>query len=227
VWSARFHVEARLQAMIGGYKREFIAYSGAGVSILKPGVYYSKIRPTEHSTMAATGNVLDFIGEQDVPLALNGRTYGHTFCVNYFLVQTDEILGMNFLTATGAILDLGRRRLRLWKCPSLSSVNIKRSGASTEVNHTILLRTPLKSTSRVIREPRITKTGGGNIKRREKKHPRILKREGREKEDSKSYRPEPPRETAKTATGDGKNQRIVLPNWKRDIKVRGLHQRAQ
>jgi hypothetical protein len=57
----------RIQAKVNGFKREFIVDSGAGVSITKPGVYCSKIRPAT-STMAATGHILDFIGEQDVPL---------------------------------------------------------------------------------------------------------------------------------------------------------------
>jgi len=137
----------RIQAKVNGLKREFIVDSGAGVSIIKPGVYRSKIRPTATSTMAATGHILDFIGEQDVPLPLNGRNYGHTICVNFFPIKTEGILGMDFLTATGATLDLGKRQLKMWKCPALRSSNMDRRVREprTEVNQITRLRTPSNS----------------------------------------------------------------------------------
>jgi hypothetical protein len=52
--------------------------------------------------MAATGDVLDIVGEQDVPLSLRGRNNEHTFYVSALPIKTDRILGMDFLSTTGA-----------------------------------------------------------------------------------------------------------------------------
>ena len=66
------------------------------------------------------GDKLDIAGEQDVQFSLNNWKYRHRFRVCSLPTETDGILGMGFLSEMNALLDIGRRELRLRKRPMTS-----------------------------------------------------------------------------------------------------------
>jgi hypothetical protein len=103
---------------------------------------------------------MDFIGEQDVTFPVNGRNYRYKFRIRYLSIKADGNLGLDFFVATGAIVDFGRREMKLYKCPALGSDNMDRRGwvFKPEVNHITRQRTPLKCTC-TTRDPRRVRIG--------------------------------------------------------------------
>lgn len=96
------------------------------------------------ATVSVSGHTLRYKGEQDVTFSVNGRSYRNRFCVTNLPIKDDGILGMDFLAATGTIIDFGRREMRLYKCPALGSDNMDRRGRvpKPEVNHVTRQRAP-------------------------------------------------------------------------------------
>jgi hypothetical protein len=53
-----------------------------------------------------TGDKLDIIGQQELKLLIGDRQYYHQFCVCNLATEADAILGLDFLEAKGAKIDL-------------------------------------------------------------------------------------------------------------------------
>jgi len=91
--------------------------TGSSVSLIKPGICRSQVRPSRTTTFGASGRAIHITGNQDVQFRLNDWSYRHTFCVCSLAVEADGILGTDFLRKAKASLDFGRRVLRLQKLP--------------------------------------------------------------------------------------------------------------
>jgi hypothetical protein len=63
-----------------------------------------------------TGNELEIVGVQGIEFWCNNKKYCNPFCVCSLPTDADGIIGMDFLAAVNAKLDLERQQLRMLKC---------------------------------------------------------------------------------------------------------------
>jgi hypothetical protein len=76
---------------------------------------------TNLAPLRVTGNELEIVGVQDIELWCNNRKYCHPFCACSLPTDADGIIGMDFLAALNAKLDLERQQLRMLKCKNFLS----------------------------------------------------------------------------------------------------------
>jgi hypothetical protein len=130
----KFAFTARQTHCSGGASKEFIVDSGSAVSLIKPGIYRSKVRSYSTTSFGVTGDTLDITGEQDVQFCLENWNYWHTFCVCSLPTEADGILGMDFLSDTSASLDIGRQMLKLQKRRGKRTPKPRRGNGEMEKN---------------------------------------------------------------------------------------------
>ena len=108
-----------IYATILGDRKAFILDTGSNVSLIKPGVSHNKIRTTSLAPFGVTGDELEIKGEQEVEFCCNNQNYKHQFYVCSLPTDADGIIGMDFLLAVSAKLDLEKQELRMLKYKSL------------------------------------------------------------------------------------------------------------
>jgi hypothetical protein len=121
-----------VRVKIRGAGKEFIADNGSAVSLIKPGMYRSKVRSSSTTSFGVTGDTLDIMGEQDVQFCHENWNYRHTFCVCALPTDADGILGIDFLSEMGASLDIGRKMLKLRKNRNKRTPKLRRGNGETE-----------------------------------------------------------------------------------------------
>jgi hypothetical protein len=102
-----------IQVEVSGIQRVFVLDTGSGISLIQPGVYPSEIKPTNLSPFGVTSKELEIQGIQEVTFRLNGREFSHQFCVCSLPTDVDGIIGIDYLTAKKADLNLEKSQLRL------------------------------------------------------------------------------------------------------------------
>jgi hypothetical protein len=105
-----------IQATILDTQRSFTVDTGSNVSLIKADINHSRIMTTNLAPMGVTGNELEIVGVQDIEFWCNNRKYCHPFCVCSLPTDVDGIIGMDFLAAVNAKLDLERQQLRMLRC---------------------------------------------------------------------------------------------------------------
>ena len=101
---------------IAGFYRVFIIDTGSSISLIQPQVSSSPVEPTRLAPFGVTGSELQIQGTQRVDFRVNDRKFIHQFCVCLLPTDADGIIGMDFLSARRAVVDLESRELRLLKC---------------------------------------------------------------------------------------------------------------
>ena len=104
-----------IRVVVDGCPRIFLIDTGSSLSLIQPGVCSTQI---DHATVipyGVTGDELQVKGEQLVHFKIGGERYSHNFCVCTLSTEADAILGMDFLRAMDAELDLKGGKLWLEK----------------------------------------------------------------------------------------------------------------
>ena len=109
--------------VIEGKTRSLIIDTGSNISILQPG----NIRDTAMKPFGVTGENLDVKGRQSVSFMLVRRRFHHSFLVCPLPTEAAGLLGTDFLTEWGAIIDL--------ECDTMSFVE---DNAAPQANGTTL-----------------------------------------------------------------------------------------
>jgi hypothetical protein len=91
----------------------FVLDTGSGISVIKPGVYSSEVKPTKLSPFGVTDKELEIQGIQEMTFHLHGRKFSHQFCVSSVLTEANGIIGKYFLSEKNADLTLEKSQLRL------------------------------------------------------------------------------------------------------------------
>ena len=99
-----------IYATIAGVQKSFIVDTGPNVSPIKPEVSHNRIRTTSLAPFGVRRDELEITGVQEVEFSCNNGNDSHQFCV--FSLPTDaDGIGMDFLAAVGAKLDLEKQGL--------------------------------------------------------------------------------------------------------------------
>jgi hypothetical protein len=94
------------------------------VSLLQPGIAGGDVSVTALKPFGVTGEVLDVKGRQSVSFMLGGREFLHSFLVCPLPTDAAGILSTDFLTESGATVDLECNKMTLAdvsKTPRVSS----------------------------------------------------------------------------------------------------------
>ena len=121
-----------VRVKIRGVNREIIVESGSSVSLIKPGISRSQVRPSRTTTFEASGGTIKIKGKQDVQFCRNDWSYRHTLYVCTLAAEADGILGTDFLSKVKASLDIGRRGLRLQKLLSVRGFDSRKPRGAKE-----------------------------------------------------------------------------------------------
>jgi hypothetical protein len=112
--------ELLLEIKISGSLHHMLIYSGASVSVIKPGIVASEIWTTQTIGRGITGNKLKVMGTQVVTFNVGNRIFTHEFLVASLDTEYSGILGVDVLRHMGARVDLrastlliGRKRYQL------------------------------------------------------------------------------------------------------------------
>jgi hypothetical protein len=98
---------------IEGITRSLILLDTGSVSILKPGISSSDVRVTDARPFGVTVEVLHIKGRQTVSFRYNGREFRHTFLVCSLPTEAAGILGTDFMTQAGAMINFDCCQLML------------------------------------------------------------------------------------------------------------------
>ena len=112
--------ELLLEVQVEGEPHQFLIDSGASLSLVKPGVSRTVIKPTDLAARGITGTKLKSLGTQEIEIELGRHTYVHEFLVTPLDVEYSGVLGLDILRQMEAKVDLcsggliiGRRRYEL------------------------------------------------------------------------------------------------------------------
>jgi hypothetical protein len=93
-------------SMETGEQKSLIIDTGSSVSILQPGVSRSEVTTIGIKPYGVTGEVLDVKERQSLSFMLGGQEFHHSFLVCSLPTEAAGILGTDFLTQSGAVIDL-------------------------------------------------------------------------------------------------------------------------
>ena len=91
---------------IQGEQRSLIIDTGSSMSILQPGVSRSEVTTTGIKPYGVTGKVLDVRRQQSLSFMLGGQEFHYSFFVYSLPTEAAGILGTDFLTESGAVIDV-------------------------------------------------------------------------------------------------------------------------
>jgi hypothetical protein len=94
-----------ISVCIEGISRSLILDTGSNVSILKSGISSRDVKVTDARPYGVTGKVLDIKGRQAVSFPLNGREFNHTLLVCSLPTEAAGIIGSDFITQAGVMID--------------------------------------------------------------------------------------------------------------------------
>jgi len=98
---------------IDGAQRDLILDTGSNISILQPEVSRSDVRCTSIKPYGVTGETLEIRGQQTVSFKLDGHEFKHQFYVCSLPTNADGLVGLDFMTKTGANLDIRKGKISL------------------------------------------------------------------------------------------------------------------
>ena len=98
---------------IEGAQRDLILDTGSNISILQPEVSRSDERCTSIKPYGVTGETLEIRGQQTVSITLDGHEFKHQFYVCSLPTNADGLIGLDFMTKTGASLDIEKGKISL------------------------------------------------------------------------------------------------------------------
>ena len=91
---------------IEGKQISLIIDTGSSISILQPGVSRGEVTTYDIKPYGVTGEVLDEKGWQCLSFELGGQEFHHSFLVCSLPTESAGIFGTDFLTESGAVIDL-------------------------------------------------------------------------------------------------------------------------
>ena len=110
------HTTLRVRGLLGERPIDFLVDSGAAVSVVTlnvlPSSSHSEIDKATLFTVGANGSPLDVIGRINIPITIGDFFHTHSFVVVRKLT-VDCLLGVDFLTQYGAVIDCVRNTLSL------------------------------------------------------------------------------------------------------------------
>jgi hypothetical protein len=93
--------ESVLEVQVEVQLHQFLIDSGARLSLVKPGVSQTEVRPTDTAARGITGTKLKSLGNQTIEIKLGNRTYQHEFLVTPLDVDYSGVLGLHLETFGG------------------------------------------------------------------------------------------------------------------------------
>jgi hypothetical protein len=99
-------LELLLEIEIEGLRHLVLVDSGASLSVMKPGIGSSELRPTQTAVKGVTGNKLKTAGTQIITFRVGSSTYTHEFLIAPLDVDYSGILGVDILERMEATVDL-------------------------------------------------------------------------------------------------------------------------
>lgn len=96
-----------------GCKRRFILDTGSNISLIQPGISSEEVQTTDLIPFGVTGDKLEIQGEQEIVFAVNKVKYKHQFLVCKLPTKHAGILGVDFLLAYEAQLNLEKEEIQL------------------------------------------------------------------------------------------------------------------
>jgi hypothetical protein len=96
-------IELLLEVQLEGETHQFLIDSGASLSLVKPGVSWVEVRPTELAARGIMGTKLKSLGTQEIEITLGNWVYVHEFLVTPLDV---EYSGLDILRQIDAKVDL-------------------------------------------------------------------------------------------------------------------------
>jgi len=100
---------------IEGEQRSLIINTWSSISILQPDVSRSEVTTTGIKPYGVTREVFDVKGRQSLSFKLGGQEFHHSFLVCSLPTEAAGILGTDFLTESGVVIDLECNKTTLVK----------------------------------------------------------------------------------------------------------------
>jgi hypothetical protein len=94
-------------------KRYDIVDSGADICLVQPYVGDRQIKNTRHMVRGVTGDRLEAMGSREIEVWLGSQFYCHNFVVAPFPIKRDGIIGLDFLRAMRARINLETDQLEV------------------------------------------------------------------------------------------------------------------
>jgi len=98
--------ELLLEVQVEGEPHQFLIDSGASLSLVKPGVSRTVIKPTDLAAREITGKKLKSLGTQEIEMKLGRHVYVLEFLVTPLDVEYSGVLGLDILRQMEAKVDL-------------------------------------------------------------------------------------------------------------------------
>jgi hypothetical protein len=147
--------ELLLEVEIEGRAHQMLIDSGANVSVIKPGIVRSEVRPTQTVARGITGSKLRVRGTQEVTFNVENKVFTHEFLIAPLDAEYSGILGVDVLRRMEARVDLrtstlllGRKRYQLSGHEVERCQFIGRQGRPMQEAPEPGLRTPRKASPR-------------------------------------------------------------------------------
>jgi hypothetical protein len=102
--------------------RRLILDTGFSDSILRPGMSRRDVKVTGMKPYGVTGKVLDIKGRQSASFEINRRRFEHAFLVCSLPTEAAGLLGTDFMTKAGVVIDFECGSMALIGIPNVSPV---------------------------------------------------------------------------------------------------------
>jgi hypothetical protein len=98
---------------VRGKTYRFMLDSGAEISLIQPYVGDQTVDQTHHMVRGITGDLLRAEGSCEVQFQLGSRCYTHSFVAAQFPIETDGVLGLDWMRSMCVKIDLAHDQLEV------------------------------------------------------------------------------------------------------------------